>query len=209
MPGIDDRLEQVATPRTSAGPAPKPTIARSDIPGLVDAIAGNGDLVALLAYACEKAMMDEPDGPACHPGVQAATRAFEAWKQTEGPAMATETRDRPASDDPKAQEPETLPLSLLGQWVALVLGWDADRRRGGDERRGRAPGRGIRRAPSQSSNATRAAFPTMKFPFRRIDLEPTSAHPSGVIYRPKIPIWIGPLDGPRRPYWGAPRHRGR
>jgi hypothetical protein len=42
----------------------------------------------------------------------------------------------------------------------------------------------------------------VKFPFRRIDIDPTPAFPTNVIYRPIVPIWIGPKDGPRKPLFG-------
>ena len=42
----------------------------------------------------------------------------------------------------------------------------------------------------------------MNFPFQRGDIEPTPAFPTNVIYRPIIPIRIGPKDGPRKPFFG-------
>jgi hypothetical protein len=40
------------------------------------------------------------------------------------------------------------------------------------------------------------------FKFKRYDVQPAPTYPSGVIYRPVIPIWIGAEDGPRKPYFG-------
>jgi len=40
------------------------------------------------------------------------------------------------------------------------------------------------------------------YPFRDEAVEPTPAHPSRVIFRPKIPIWVGAFEGRRRPYLG-------
>ena len=40
----------------------------------------------------------------------------------------------------------------------------------------------------------------MIYPFRREDAEPTPAHPSPVIFRPRIPIGSG--EGRRQPYFG-------
>jgi len=42
----------------------------------------------------------------------------------------------------------------------------------------------------------------VKFPFQRVDVDPTPAFPTDVIYRPVIPILIGPKDGPRKPFFG-------
>ena len=42
----------------------------------------------------------------------------------------------------------------------------------------------------------------MNFPFQRGDLEPTPAFPTNVIYRPIIPIRIGPAGGPLKPFFG-------
>jgi len=40
------------------------------------------------------------------------------------------------------------------------------------------------------------------YPFRPDEIEPTSAYPFGIIYRPKIPIRIGVGDGRREPFFG-------
>jgi Aspartyl protease len=42
----------------------------------------------------------------------------------------------------------------------------------------------------------------VRFPFRRYGVDPTPALPSGAIYRPVIPIRLGPVDGPRQPFYG-------
>jgi hypothetical protein len=42
----------------------------------------------------------------------------------------------------------------------------------------------------------------MIFRFRRAEVAPTPAYASQTIYRPKIPIWIGPRGGRRRPFLG-------
>jgi hypothetical protein len=42
----------------------------------------------------------------------------------------------------------------------------------------------------------------VRFSFQRADIEPTPAFPSNVIYRPVIPIWIGPKGGPLKPFLG-------
>ncbi len=43
----------------------------------------------------------------------------------------------------------------------------------------------------------------MIFKFRREEIQPTLDYPSGFIYRPKVPLWIGAeVSGPRRPYLG-------
>jgi hypothetical protein len=40
------------------------------------------------------------------------------------------------------------------------------------------------------------------FKFRRAEVQPTPAYPSGAIDRPVIPIWVGAREGPRRPHLG-------
>lgn len=42
----------------------------------------------------------------------------------------------------------------------------------------------------------------MTFKFRRYEVHPTPADPSGVIYRPVVPIWIGAEAGIRVPFFG-------
>jgi hypothetical protein len=40
------------------------------------------------------------------------------------------------------------------------------------------------------------------FKFRRAEVQPTPAYPSDIIYRPEIPVWIGPSGGRRLPFFG-------
>jgi hypothetical protein len=40
------------------------------------------------------------------------------------------------------------------------------------------------------------------FRFRRYDVQPTPGYPSGVIYRPVVPIRVGAVGGPRLPFFG-------
>ena len=42
----------------------------------------------------------------------------------------------------------------------------------------------------------------MIFGFRPAHVQPTPSYPSAVIYRPKIPIWVGSRGGRRRPFLG-------
>lgn len=42
----------------------------------------------------------------------------------------------------------------------------------------------------------------MTYKFRRFVVPPSPAYPSGAIYRPVIPIWVGPRGGPLKPYFG-------
>jgi hypothetical protein len=91
---------------------------------LVGQVFMAGNLEALIAYACENALATDlppevdPDRVR-HPGARAAIQAYAAWKKAEG-------RDFPIDilrpDPGPQQEPETLPLSLLGKWVA----WSSD-----------------------------------------------------------------------------------
>ena len=89
---------------------------------LVGVVWMSGNLDALIAFACEEAIAK--DLPAevdpeqvRHAGARAAIRAYAAWKEAEG-------RDVPINivrPDP-LPEPEILPLSLVGKWVA----WSSD-----------------------------------------------------------------------------------
>lgn len=42
----------------------------------------------------------------------------------------------------------------------------------------------------------------MRYRFRRDEVQPTPSNPTGILYRPKIPVWIGSGIGPRRPFIG-------
>jgi hypothetical protein len=126
MPGINDRRGEETAPHQESSWSGL-AIAPSDFESLVNTITFNGNLAALLACVCEKALEYEPPshadpGHAPHPGVQAAIRAFAASKRVEGQAMATDTRQNPDHADPIPEEPETLPLTLAGKWVA----WSSD-----------------------------------------------------------------------------------
>ena len=83
-----------------------------------------GNLEALIAFACEDALVNDlpPDVDPYrvhHPGARAAIQAYAAWKLAEG-------RDVPIfinrPDPDLDREPDTLPLSLVGKWVA----WSSD-----------------------------------------------------------------------------------
>ena len=80
MPGIDDRRGKAAAPHQAPSWSGL-SIAPSDFDSLVNMITFNGNLAALLACVCEKALEYESPshadpGHAPHPGVQAAIRAF-------------------------------------------------------------------------------------------------------------------------------------
>ncbi len=125
MPDIDDRQEstRVDTPPDWAQLA--------DDPAMLDLLVGkillNGDLLALISGACEQALKNEStslagSGTTPHPGVQAAIGAYAAWKRAKEGSMNTEVRLNPGPGDLPAGEPEVLPLSLAGKWVA----WSSD-----------------------------------------------------------------------------------
>jgi hypothetical protein len=40
------------------------------------------------------------------------------------------------------------------------------------------------------------------FQFRPDEIEPSPAYPFDIIYRPKIPVWVGVGDGPKVPFFG-------
>jgi hypothetical protein len=91
---------------------------------LVGTVWMSGNLEALIAFACEDALANDqsPEGDpdrVRHPGARAAIEAYAAWKQAEG-------RDVPIDllrPDPESnREPEILPMSLVGKWVA----WSSD-----------------------------------------------------------------------------------
>ncbi len=91
---------------------------------LVAEVFMGGNLEALIAHACEEALANDlpPEVDpyrARHAGARAAIRAYAAWKQAEGRDVPIEVlRPDPEPD----QEPEILPLSLAGNWVA----WSSD-----------------------------------------------------------------------------------
>jgi hypothetical protein len=126
MPGIDNECEGAA-PLDQKSSGSGQALSLPDLEDLVDTITFNGHLAALIAIACEKASLYQPPshadpGHAPHPGVQAAIRAFAAWKQAEGQPMATDTHQYSDHAEPIGEEPEVLPLSLVGKWVA----WSSD-----------------------------------------------------------------------------------
>ncbi len=91
---------------------------------LVDQVSMSGNLEALIAFACEEAMANDlppevdPDRVR-HAGARAAIQGYTAWKQAEGRDVPIDIlRSNPESD----REPEILPLSLVGKWVA----WTSD-----------------------------------------------------------------------------------
>ena len=91
---------------------------------LVGAASMGGNLEALIALACEDALANDlpPDVDPYrvhHAGARAAIQAYAAWKQAEGRDVPIEIlRPEPGPD----REPEILPLSLAGQWIA----WSSD-----------------------------------------------------------------------------------
>ena len=91
---------------------------------LVGAASMGGNLEALIAFACEDALANDlpPDVDPYrvhHAGARAAIQAYAAWKQAEGRGVPIEIL--PSGSEPD-QQPEILPLSLAGQWVA----WSSD-----------------------------------------------------------------------------------
>ena len=91
---------------------------------LVGAASMSGNLEALIALACEDAIANDlpPDvdpDRVRHAGARAAIQAYAAWKQAGGRDVPIDIlRHNPESD----REPEILPLSLAGKWVA----WSSD-----------------------------------------------------------------------------------
>ena len=125
MPNIDDRHE---SKRVHARPD---WAELADDPAMLDLLVANillkGDLAALISSACEQALENDStafikSGTIPHPGVQAALRAYAAWKRTKEGSMDTEVRLHSDAIERPAGEPEVLPLSLAGKWVA----WSSD-----------------------------------------------------------------------------------
>ncbi len=80
----------------------------------------SGKLEPLIALACEEILANEPilkvdPDRARHAGALAAIEAYAAWKRAEG-------RDVPIEILRPDPEPESIPLALLGRWVA----WSSD-----------------------------------------------------------------------------------
>jgi hypothetical protein len=126
MPGIDDRREGSAELGQHSGPLDLGSTAE-DLERLVDEITFNGKLAALIACACEKGSMYGPPshadpGHAPIPGVQAAIQAYAAAKRTKEGSMDTDVRLHSGPAETSPEEPEILPLSLAGKWVA----WSSD-----------------------------------------------------------------------------------
>jgi hypothetical protein len=126
MPGIDNLSEEAATREQPSGKPVEAGIS-SDVERLIDDMTFEGNLASMIACACEKAMMYQPPshadpGLAPHPGVQAAISAFAAWKLAEGQVMATDITQHSDQTKQTVAEPEILPLSLAGKWVA----WSSD-----------------------------------------------------------------------------------
>lgn len=97
--------------------------------GVVEALLArvifNGELPVLIAMACEEAMKPgTASDPArqSHPRVMAAVRAYANWTEAKEQPMATDVGREIESPGGMGAEPEVLPLSLAGNWVA----WSSD-----------------------------------------------------------------------------------
>jgi hypothetical protein len=125
VPDIDAR--QGSTPRSSEESDRVDRFAdRAHLEQLIYSVLKNGHLGALIAQACEAGEDYFPPtyadpGYPIHPGVQAAIRAYKSWKEAEGMAMATDVQRSQDADSSKI-EPEIVPLSAVGRWVA----WSSD-----------------------------------------------------------------------------------
>jgi hypothetical protein len=87
---------------------------------LVEEASMSGNLEAPIAFACEEAMANDPPPDAArHAGARAAIEAYAAWKQAAGRDVPINVLHPDADPGP---EPEILPLSMLGKWVA----WSSD-----------------------------------------------------------------------------------
>jgi len=126
MPGIESGRENAINQRRASiwsDPAPTP----SDLVDMVEGATINGCLAALLAIACEKAVMYFPatyadPGQTPHEGVRAAIRAYSAWKNAQEGPMDMDVQHLIDTTGAAVEEPEVLPLSLAGLWVA----WSSD-----------------------------------------------------------------------------------
>ena len=126
MPHVDEIHEAApARPRTAMS-LEDFEVAWNDLNWSVQQAIEDGNLIALIAIACEAAEGYHPPdhndpGRGPHAGVQAAIRAYDSWKHSEGQVM-----DFPAFFDrppgPEEAEPEIVPLAYVGKWVA----WSSD-----------------------------------------------------------------------------------
>jgi hypothetical protein len=121
MHDTETKPETATEPRLEAGP-PVLDDELEILKERVDGIAEDGNLEALIAVACEAAMAEGPTpgddpGRIRHAGARAAIEAYAAWKRAEGRDVPIDVVRREPGP-----EPEILPLSLAGKWVA----WSSD-----------------------------------------------------------------------------------